>query len=182
MRQSCSPKEDHPVFQGKYLGQDPPGTEGQLFAPGIMLTGLDELNAVFFPEGKEVIYSVHIGDMKWALLIMKEVDGKWTEPEVASFSGKYGGVDPFVSFDGNRVYFCSNRPREKREAAKEDYDIWYVDRTESGWSAPICMGSPINTEYKATLSCLHSGMEKILGGRPTFTSVFRGMMDRGLSF
>jgi hypothetical protein len=158
MRQSCSPKEDHPVFQGKYLGQDPPGTEGQLFVPGIMLTGLDELNAVFFP------------------------DGKWTEPEVASFSGKYGGVDPFVSFDGNRVYFCSNRPREKREAAKEDYDIWYVDRTESGWSAPICMGSPINTEYKATLSCLHSGMEKILGGRPTFTSVFRGMMDRGLSF
>ena len=143
---SCSPKADHPVFQGKYLGQDPPGIEGQLFAPGMMSTGLDELNAVFFPEGKEVIYSVHIGDMKWALLIMKEVDGQWTEPEVASFSGKYGGVDPFVSYDGNRVYFCSNRPLEKGEAAREDYDIWYVDRTESGWSDPICMGPPINTD------------------------------------
>jgi hypothetical protein len=109
-------------------------------------TGLDELNAVFFPGGKEVIYSVHIGEMRWALLIMKEVNGKWTKPEVASFSGKFGGVDPFVSYDGQRVFFCSNRPREKGGRKKEDYDIWHVDRTESGWSEPVCMGHPINTD------------------------------------
>lgn len=143
---SCVSKTDYPVFQREYLGQDPPGMEGKLFAPGMMSTGLDELNSVFFPGGKEVIYSVHTGEMKWALLMIHEVEGKWTKPEVASFSGEFGGVDPFVSFDGKRVFFCSNRPMENGVGAKEDYDIWYVDRTESGWSDPICMDAPINTK------------------------------------
>jgi transcription termination factor Rho len=33
-----------------------PGMEGHLLAPGMISTGLDELNAVFFPGGKEVIF------------------------------------------------------------------------------------------------------------------------------
>jgi hypothetical protein len=142
----CTAETDYPAFRGEYLGLDPPGMDGELFAPGVMSTGMDELNSAFFPGAKEAIFSVHTGDMKWALLTMKEIDGQWTKPEVASFSGKFGGVDPVVSFDGNRVFFCSNRPLEKGRDAKEDYDIWYVDRTESGWSDPVRLGEPINTD------------------------------------
>jgi hypothetical protein len=143
---SCQDKSEFPILKGEYLGQKPPGMEGELFAPGVMSTGMPELNAVFFPGGKEVIYSVGVGEMKWALVMIKEVDSAWIKPQIAPFSGEFGGVDPFVSYDGNRVYFCSNRPRKQGEEAREDYDIWYVDRTDTGWSKPINMGAPVNTD------------------------------------
>ena len=132
-------------YSGEYFGQKPPGEIPELFAPGIASTKLDDLNSVFFPGGKEVITTVQIGDLKWAMLMMKEVDGIWTKPEVASFNEEYGGVDPHVSFDGNTIYFCSNKPREE-ENQPSNFDIWYVTRTENGWSEPVNMGYPINTK------------------------------------
>ncbi|UCE19601.1 MAG: PD40 domain-containing protein [Gemmatimonadota bacterium] len=142
----CAQQDTFPVLSGEYLGQKPPGLKGELFAPGVMSTSLPELNSVFFPGGKEVIYSIHVGDMKWAMLMMREENGRWSKPEVAPFSGEYGGVDPFVSFDGKTVYFCSNRPRSGGNKPEEDYDIWSVERTSDGWSEPVNMGPPINSE------------------------------------
>jgi len=142
----CTQQSDFPVLSGEYLGQEPPGLEGELFAPGIMSTGLAELNSVFFPGGKEVIYSIQVGQMKWALVMMKEENGRWSKPEIAAFSGEYGGVDPFVSFDGNTIYFCSNRPKSGRGEPEDHYDIWYVVRTNKGWSEPVNMGPPINSD------------------------------------
>jgi hypothetical protein len=143
---NCKQQSEFPALTGEYLGQEPPGMEGKLFAPGIMSTGLRELNAVFFPGGKEVIYSVGVGYMKWALIMIREENGRWTKPEVAPFSGEYGGVDPFVSFDGNTVYYCSNRPKSGQGEPEDNYDIWYVKRTDTGWSEPVNMGPPINSD------------------------------------
>jgi len=143
---NCGQRDDYPVLEGEYLGQTPPGFKGELFAPGIMSTEMPELNAVFFPGAREVIYSVSVGPMKWAMLMIREENGRWTKPEVAPFSGLYGGVDPFVTADGKRVYFCSNRPRSSSGAPEPDYDIWYVERTGTGWSEPVNMGPPINSE------------------------------------
>ena len=142
---SCTQQSDFPVMSGEYFGQKPPGLEGELFAPGVMSTGMSELNAVFFPGRREVIYSVNVGPMKWALVMIKEENGQWTRPEIAPFSGEHGGVDPFISFDGKTVYFCSNRPRSGQGEPEDDYDIWYVTRTDTGWSEPANMGPPINS-------------------------------------
>ena len=68
----CNVQENSPDLRGEYLGQQPPGMEGEIFAPGIMSTGLSELNSVFFPGGKEVIFSVTVGPMCWAFIFMKE--------------------------------------------------------------------------------------------------------------
>ena len=151
----CTQKDDAPVLSGEYLGQKPPGLKGELFAPGVMSTSLPELNSVFFPGGREVIYSVQVGDMKWALLTMSDEQEGWSKPGVISFSGKYGGVDPFVSHDGQTVYFCSNRPRSGNGEPEDDYDIWFVERTAGGWSEPVDMGPPINShahEFYPTLT------------------------------
>lgn len=145
-KDAATTAEEFPVLSGEYFGQEPPGLEGELFAPGIISTCLPELNSVFFPGGKEVIFSVNVGPMKWSLIMMEEKDGNWTKPEVAPFSGECGGVDPFVSFDGNTIYFCSNRPRSGSGEPEEDYDIWYVKRSSDGWSEPVNMGAPINTD------------------------------------
>jgi hypothetical protein len=143
---SCASNDDSSVLSGEYLGQDPPGSSAELFAPGLMSTEMSELNSVFFPGGREVIYSVSVGPMQWALVTLKEENGRWGKPEIAPFSGLYGGVDPFVTRDGGRIYFCSNRPRSGEGEPESDYDIWYVDRTGTGWSEPVNMGPPINSE------------------------------------
>ncbi len=147
--------KEQSLARGEYFGQKPPGLRAELFGDEILSTGLPELNTVFFPGGKEVIFSVQYGDLKWALVMTRQENGRWQKPEVAPFSGEYGGVDPFVSFDGNRIYFCSNRPIEDGGPAKADYDIWYVDRTGSGWGKPVHMDAPINSnahEFYPTLT------------------------------
>jgi len=144
--QSGTSLSETPVMSGEYLGQTPPGMAAELFASGYLSTEMPELNAVFFPGGKEVIFSVTTAPMRWALVMMKEENGRWNMPEVAPFSGPYGGVDPFVSPDGKTVYFCSDRPRSGSGEPESDYDIWYVTRTGSGWSEAINMGAPINTD------------------------------------
>ena len=83
--------------------------------------------------------------MKFVMVHMKEVEGRWAEPVIASFSGPYSDVDPAVSPDGNRVYYCSNRPRSGSGEPEKDFDIWYVEKTDSGWSDPVNAGPPINS-------------------------------------
>ena len=51
---STSSRGDFPLLKGPYLGQPPPGTEPVPFAPGIISTGLAELNSVFTPDGRQI--------------------------------------------------------------------------------------------------------------------------------
>jgi len=82
------------------------------------------------------------------IVCVKRVGDKWLEPEKVSFSSQYRDIEPFLSPDGNRLYFSSNRPKPDRPNAA-DYDIWYVERADesSAWSEPINVGSPVNTQY-----------------------------------
>jgi len=137
------------LIKGEYFGQEPPGKTAELFAPGILSTGLYELNSVFFPNMKELIFSVALVPMQpweWRLVMMKEENGSWTKPEIAEFNKDYSGVDPFVTDDGNRIYFCSNRPISGKGEPEDNFDIWYVDRTESGWTDPVNLGTPVNSD------------------------------------
>ena len=48
-----------PILVGPYLGQKQPAIIPQLFAPGIVSTGMDDLNAVFSADGTEFFFAVH---------------------------------------------------------------------------------------------------------------------------
>ncbi len=137
---------DFPGLSGSYLGQKPPGVTPVIFAPNIISSAMEELNVVFFPGGRELIYSISFGSMRWALVGMREVDSVWTKPEVLPFSGLYSDVDACISPDGSRVWFSSNRPLTGIGEPKEDFDIWYVDKTPDGWSEPVNPGAPVNSE------------------------------------
>jgi hypothetical protein len=80
-----------------------------------------------------------------AIVFINKTTEGWSTPQVASFSGTYSDLEPHFSPDGNRLYFASNRPRIVGGEPK-DFDIWYVDRLNTGWSDPVNIGSPINTE------------------------------------
>jgi Tol biopolymer transport system component len=130
-----------------YLGEESPGDSPVLFAPGIVSTNTREWSMASTPDGLELFFGVVTDERSW-ILHTKEVDGRWTEPEVASFSGAYNDYDLTMSPDGNRVYFTSNRPVDGTGPVLENSDIWYVDRTENGWGDPVRFPEPINTEMR----------------------------------
>ena len=62
---------------------------------------------------------------------------------------------PFVSYDGSKLFFSSNRPISGTGEPRPDEDIWYVERTENQWSEPRHLGESINSsqdEWKPSLS------------------------------
>jgi hypothetical protein len=145
---------EFPVLEGPYLGQKPPGEKAELFAPGIIssIWGLHS-TAVFAPDGNEVLWAPMVefpGETysRGGLLSMKRVNGRWTAPQWASFSGPNGQDDvPFFSEDGRRLHFLSRRPLPG-ESQNGSEKIWYVDRTAGGWSEPKPLDPIVNSVDK----------------------------------
>jgi Tol biopolymer transport system component len=150
--QSCIAQENStdatqfPVLQGPYLGQKPPGMEPELFAPGILPTeGVQHCFPSFSPDGREVYWMTVPEPRTRVILFMAEQDGQWSPPRVAPFSGEFIDQSPCFSPDGSRLYFSSNRP-----GGHGRMDIWYLQKTDSGWSAPVNPGSPPNSDQSET--------------------------------
>lgn len=100
------------------------------------------------PDGNEAYFTIQSVKQNISILAGMKKDKKgWSIPYKLSFSGKFSDLEPFVTPDGNRLYFASNRPLSKTEKKAKDYDIWSVERSchSCEWSEPINIGLPINT-------------------------------------
>jgi len=131
-------KSVFPVLTGSYLGQKPPGTITEPFAPDLLPDKYWWHSApAFSPDGKEVYFSAFIRNKAYSerIMYMKLENGRWTPPKVAPFSDYFEG-GPCFTLDGNKIFFSSARPLFKGEERREDRDIWYVERTPDGWSEP----------------------------------------------
>lgn len=82
------------------------------------------------------------------LACMRMVNYEWTKPELLAFCDENMYMEPFLSEDGKRLYFASDRHDGKSEKVAKNFDIWYVEResTSSQWSEPINMGKPVNSD------------------------------------
>lgn len=130
---------------GAYLGEETPGMEAKLFAPGkVCEEDRYEYGSYFSNDGKEFYYAVIVNE-KPQIWSMQMIDGEWTDPKVVLGSDMYEYNDPFLSPDGKRLFFISNQPLDGQGDTK-DFDIWYVERQDDGWSKPINSGTAINTD------------------------------------
>ncbi|MEM9362135.1 MAG: sialidase family protein [Bacteroidota bacterium] len=76
----------------------------------------------------------------------KKKNGIWSKPKIASFSdSNHGDADPFLTKDGNRIYFISKRPTSKTDK-KLDWNIWFADKKDEAWSKPKPLPEPMNSE------------------------------------
>ncbi len=144
---SSAPVTSAPDLRGPYLGQEPPGLEPRLFAPGFVSTGLATRDLAMTPDGDEVYFSVTLGD-RTMIMVARQVNGVWTEPEVAPFSGRYLDIEPTISADGRRFFFMSTRPQPGQEE-KPGWvyqDIWVMDREGDGWGEPTNLGPPVDSD------------------------------------
>jgi Tol biopolymer transport system component len=133
---------DFPILKGPYLGQKPPGMTPELFVPGMISTKGPEFCITFSGDGRECYFQ-----RGREILVTRERNGSWTPPEIAPFSGKYPDGDPFLSPDGEKLFFTSERPVRKKGTPKNDTDMWYVQKEGQKWSVPCHLGNQINTKY-----------------------------------
>lgn len=124
------------------------------FLPG---KGSDKLllaGATFSPDGRSVYftrYSAFTVEAVKTILVSYRTGDDWSDPVPLPFSGRWSDTTPFVSPDGRRLYFASTRP--VRGETKEDFDIWFVERSGGGWSDPRHAGA-INSPANETSPAL----------------------------
>jgi Tol biopolymer transport system component len=120
----------------------------ELWGQGLISTPLDELNTVFSPDGKELYWSIALPDQAGGVIVFSRlVNGTWSTPAVAPFSGHSTDWDPFFTPDGQAMIFTSNRPKAGATSpGPSDFDLWQTTRTPNGgWSDPVNLGAPVNT-------------------------------------
>jgi len=93
----------------------------------------DEVYFTTIASSESIYYSKRTGDT-------------WSAPKIASFSDpRHNDADPYLSPDGQRIYFISKRPTSNSDS-NLDYNIWYADRSKDSWEAPKPLPKPINSD------------------------------------
>ncbi|HEY0115882.1 MAG TPA: hypothetical protein VGB54_09190 [Allosphingosinicella sp.] len=121
-------------------------SEPQLLQPGVVsIGGITSYRPAFAPDGSAVYFTVEIGE-DYAIAFSTLRRRTWSLPQLMPFSGSHSDAEPFLSPDGSRLFFTSQRPLRAGEPARSDYDIWYVDRLAAGrWGSPRHLGAPVNS-------------------------------------
>lgn len=129
----------------KYLQQKPPSLTPEKFAPNLISTKTEyEFGSVFNKDATAFYYGVDIGGN--TEIRFTELKGNtWTKPKTILSDKRFGFNDPFLSPDEKRLYFISQRALDGK-GAKNDHDIWYVEKQGNSWSEPINAGPNINTK------------------------------------
>ncbi len=85
-----------------------------MFAPGSISSDDEVYRVTFSRDGETAYFARGTGffpqSRRATILESRLVDGSWSAPVPASFSGTYPDIDPWVSPDGERLYFSSIRP------------------------------------------------------------------------
>ncbi len=114
-----------------------------VFAPGVVSSAAGVDCATFMPDGKTVFFH----QQPWSIgmiMVSYEVDGHWSTPAIASFSGTWNDHDPALAPDGSFMVFPSNRPDAPGGTPVHGGHLWRVDRTADGWSAPVRLPDTVN--------------------------------------
>jgi Tol biopolymer transport system component len=192
-------QKDITKLTGPYLGQKPPSMTPEIFAPGIVSSEHQEHSSLSIsPDGREMWWSRwrlphDLDKYPQVIMFIKFENGLWSQPSVGPFSGRYRDGGPAFSPDGDRIYFYSRRPLDERTDEMHDNDIWYVERTQDGWSQPINLGKPVNTPFVEATPCLavngnlyftsnRNQYENPTGNNDLFVSKFKdGVFDEPVS-
>tara|TARA_R110000751_G_scaffold9084_1_gene34867 strand:- start:1485 stop:2486 length:1002 start_codon:yes stop_codon:yes gene_type:complete len=120
------------------------------FAPDVFSQFTNVRDFTITSQDNEAYFTLlsPLGELSVIMTIQKK-NNIWNEPKIADFSGQYTDLEPFLSPDGLKLYFASNRPISKDSTNVKDFDIWYVERDKfnSDWSQPINLGAPVNSTF-----------------------------------
>jgi len=176
MQAESSDLKKLPILKGDYLGQTPPGIVPEIFAPGIISTAKKEQNGSFSPDGKEFYFTKVLEQWDYVNFVMKRENNIWSEPVVSSIYKNYKGGEIFIALDGDKLFFRSSASMVS--GTSRIPDIWFMKKTDKGWSKAENLGLPVNTtnaEGYPTVSrdgtlFFFSDRSDSLGGRDIYMS------------
>jgi hypothetical protein len=122
------------------------------FVPGDLA---DAVSPAFTPDGNTV-YFMRGTEQGATVMVSHRSDGRWSTPQVASFSGHWRDGDPGMAPDGSFLVFASNRPatadgqpidavRNGQRHPGQGMNLWRVTRQGDGWGAPERLPDVVNT-------------------------------------
>jgi hypothetical protein len=100
-------------------------------------------------DGTEAFFTIQSPGVEISQLVcIRKVNDTWSEPELLPFCDENSYMEPFLSDDGLRLYFASNRPLKDSKSTTDNFDLWYAQRETnlSTWSEPINLGKTVNSE------------------------------------
>jgi len=128
---------------------------GHLVGPGVISTGLQETSVALTRDGNTLYFMrSDFAEKNDTILVAHREAGRWSAPQVASFSGQWHDSEPTLSPDGKRLYFVSNRPAHPGDAPLTagmsgqhftGTNLWYVERQPEGrWGQPVHVKGALN--------------------------------------
>jgi hypothetical protein len=151
-----------------YLGSQ--ANTSQIALPAVTPVTLDDIvdqenddTVTFTPDGATVFFHRSSGDRE-TIMISHRINGHWSQPQPATFSGQWHDKNPLVAPDGSYLLFNSDRPTHAGgQALVQNYfaggagpgaNIWRVDlkgaRKDNGkgdhWGNPVWLGPVINSD------------------------------------
>jgi len=123
-----------PFAKGPYLGQTPPGSTPQVFAPGLICdigAHQGESHGTFSADGNTFCFY-----RNFYVYITENTDQGWTRPKRVK-SIPYKVCSPCLSPDANSIYFNQRLYPSRRWSPRR------CMRTSQGWSLPQELGPPL---------------------------------------
>jgi WD40-like Beta Propeller Repeat len=126
----------------------------EVFAPGVISNAAHDSAPAFTPDGNTVYFSR--SNTKLSIILVSHlVQGQWTTPVPAPFSGVWNDMEPSISPDGKFLIFVSSRPTtaggkpidghfNKSTQAGQGGNLWRAERTATGWSEPKRLPDAVN--------------------------------------
>lgn len=115
-----------------------------LFAEDVISNRYNQRDFILSPAGDELFYTISHPRGFSAIMFSKKLNGLWTQPEIAPFSGRYNDFEPTYSPDGNRVLFSSSRPDENLPEGGTTR-IWVVHKIGDTWGEPQIINIPVDS-------------------------------------
>ena len=116
----------------------------ELFAPNQVSTHLYERDLAISPNGDEIIFTVsNYKQNVRGLFSLSKKNGFWEDKKLLPFCGIYQDIEPFITPDGQKLFFASNRPLDSTTSRK-DYNIWVSPKSNVGWGNPHPLNGRIN--------------------------------------
>ena len=136
----CCVSFAEPFAKGPYLGQTPPGSTAQVFAPGLICRtgyGQWESNGTFSADGKVFCYN-----RRGSAYITENADEGWTTPKRISTVPSNVWA-PHLSPDGNSLYFSLAYLNQSNQFKR--FNLFRCYRTFSAWTQAKDLGPPLSS-------------------------------------
>ncbi len=130
-----------------------PGMSASVFARDLVSTTAQEYGVTANKHWSEIYFTRVRGEQ--SVIMTSHRNGEtWSSAAPASFSGQYNDSHPWLSPDGERLYFVSRRPGP---GPSEALNVWVVERSPEGWTSPFTLGSPVTDQTVHAPSVSGSG-------------------------